>query len=301
MSVVIPAYDAAATVVTAARSALAQEGVDVEVIVVDDGSRDDTARVAAAEAGVTVIRQANRGPAAARNAGIGAAAGTYLGFLDSDDRLLPGWADAVTALLARGADIAVTDTLITDALTGATVARYSEEMAFPPPAQQRSKILEVNFIQSTAAVPRDTARELRGFDVALRGTEDWDLWIRILHAGGRAARDERALSVYTRGHASVSSNRVGMALNEIALLNKCAALPLDEDSEQARRRSLRVRSGRLDLLLGHDAAALGRRRAALRYARAAVRLREPRLLVRSAATAVAPQFASTHGSSVGSR
>jgi GT2 family glycosyltransferase len=296
LSVVIPAYNAAGTIDASARSAATQEGVDVDVIVVDDGSRDDTAAVAGAIAGVTVIRQPNAGPAAARNTGIRAAHGSYIAFLDADDRLLPGWACAVIDLLETGAQIAVADVLIADAASGETVSRYSQEVDFPAAHDQRRRVLEENFLPSTACLARATVEATGGFDESLRGVEDWDLWIRIITAGGRAARDERALSVYARGHASVSSDRLGMARQEIALLRKCAALPLDLAAERARRRSLRSRGGRLHLLLGDTEAAAGRRTAALRYARAAIELHQPRLLVRSAATAAAPRFAAAHGS-----
>jgi GT2 family glycosyltransferase len=296
LSVVIPAYDAAGTIETAARSAATQVDVDVDVIVVDDGSRDDTAAVARAVSGVTVIQQHNAGPAAARNTGIRAARGSYVAFLDADDRLLPGWAGAVIGLLETGAQIAVTDTLIADAASGEPISRYSQEVQFPPADEQRWRVLKENFLPSTACLSKATVEATGGFDESLRGVEDWDLWIRIITAGGRAARDERALSVYARGHASVSSDRLGMARQEIALLRKCAALPLDLAAERSRQRSLRNRSGRLHLLLGDTDAAAGRRSAALRYARAALELHQPRLLVRSAATAAAPRFAAAHGS-----
>lgn len=296
LSVVIPAYDAAGTIETAARSAATQGDVDVDVIVVDDGSRDDTAVVARAVSGVTVIQQHNAGPAAARNAGIRAARGSYVAFLDADDRLLPGWAGAVIGLLETGAQIAVTDTLIADAASGEPISRYSQEVQFPPADEQRWRVLKENFLPSTACLSRATVEATGGFDESFWGAADWDLWIRIITAGGLAACDERALSVYTRGHASMSSDRVAMAREELSVLGKYAGTSLDDAQQNALRRSLRRRSGRLELALGDRASAEGHRAAGMRYARAAVHLREPRLLVRSVATAVAPRFAAGHGS-----
>jgi glycosyltransferase involved in cell wall biosynthesis len=296
LSVVIPAYDAAGTVAEAARSATTQSDVDLEVIVVDDGSRDRTAEIAAAEPGVTVIRQDNRGPAAARNTGIRAASGDYVGFLDADDRLLPGWASAVIDLLQSGAQIAVTDTAVVDATTGRQISSYAEEVAFPAPPVQRRSILTANFIQSTACLRRSTLDDVGPFDESFRGVEDWDLWIRVLYAGGHALRDERCLSVYRRGHQSLSSNRVAMAQQELRLLEKCRGLPMDAAARLSRENSVRLRQGRLELLLGADEAASGRRSAARRYLTAALRLRQPRLLLRATATAAAPRFAAAHGS-----
>jgi len=88
VSVVIPAYDAGRFVAKAVATALAQTRPVLEVIVVDDGSRDDTAAVARA-AGATVISQRNAGPGAARNAGVRAARGSWIAFLDADDAWHP--------------------------------------------------------------------------------------------------------------------------------------------------------------------------------------------------------------------
>lgn len=86
ISVIIPTYDRARYVTGAVASALEQRGVTAEVIVVDDGSTDDTvARLMPYRDRIRYIHQANRGVSAARNAGLRAAEGTYIAFLDSDD------------------------------------------------------------------------------------------------------------------------------------------------------------------------------------------------------------------------
>ncbi len=88
VSVVIPAYDAGRFVAKAVATALAQTRAVLEVLVVDDGSRDETAAIARA-AGATVISQRNAGPGAARNAGVRAARGSWIAFLDADDAWHP--------------------------------------------------------------------------------------------------------------------------------------------------------------------------------------------------------------------
>lgn len=101
VSVIIPAYNAAATL-PACLTALAAQTYPrdrYEVIVVDDGSQDTTAEIAAA-AGVRVIRQANAGPAAARNAGAAAAQGELLLFTDADCAPVPGWISALVGAFA---------------------------------------------------------------------------------------------------------------------------------------------------------------------------------------------------------
>jgi glycosyltransferase involved in cell wall biosynthesis len=96
VSVVIPAYNAAATLGEALASIRVQRRPVTEIIVVDDGSTDATADIATATAGVTVLRQANGGAAAALNAGMEIASGSIIAFLDSDDLWTP---DAVAVHL----------------------------------------------------------------------------------------------------------------------------------------------------------------------------------------------------------
>ena len=89
MSVVIPCYNQAHFLSEAIESVLAQSYPHFEIVVVDDGSTDDTPKVAARYPAVRCIRQDNRGLSAARNAGLGCSEGEYVVFLDADDRLLP--------------------------------------------------------------------------------------------------------------------------------------------------------------------------------------------------------------------
>ena len=109
VSVVIPCRNAAAWLSETLQSALAQEHVDLEVIVVDDGSDDDSVRIArAAGPRVTVIVQAPLGVSAARNAGTRAARGAFVQYLDADDVLTPGTLAARVMLLTDSdADVAL--------------------------------------------------------------------------------------------------------------------------------------------------------------------------------------------------
>jgi len=92
-SIIIPCYNAAKTLDDALQSVLAQRGIDYEVIIVDDGSTDDSARTIVrycADARFRFLMTERRGPGAARNAGVRLARGDILAFLDADDRLRPG-------------------------------------------------------------------------------------------------------------------------------------------------------------------------------------------------------------------
>ncbi len=89
ISVIIPCYNQAHFLYEAIESVLAQTHHDFEIIVVDDGSTDSTAEVAAGHPDVRYVRQPNRGVATARNTGLRESEGEYLVFLDADDHLLP--------------------------------------------------------------------------------------------------------------------------------------------------------------------------------------------------------------------
>ena len=103
ISAIVPVYNGAATLAEAVASILAQTGAALDVWIVDDGSTDGTAdlaaRLAAQSERVTVLRQANAGAAAARNAGLARARGDLLAFLDADDLWTPGRLVAQVAAL----------------------------------------------------------------------------------------------------------------------------------------------------------------------------------------------------------
>ncbi|MDQ2624437.1 MAG: glycosyltransferase, partial [Actinomycetota bacterium] len=112
MSVVVPVFDVAQYLPAALDSVLSQDGVELDVVVVDDGSRDASGTIAdsfaARDARVRVIHQDNAGLGAARNAGIAAASGEFLAFVDADDELPPGaLATLAASLRSSGSDLAV--------------------------------------------------------------------------------------------------------------------------------------------------------------------------------------------------
>jgi glycosyltransferase involved in cell wall biosynthesis len=108
ISVIIPCYNAAAWIRTTLQSVFIQQGIDFEVIVVDDGSTDDGAAIVAREfPQVQLIRITNSGPSRARNIGTQAARGEFIQYLDADDLLAPGkLAAQLQALSDSGADVA---------------------------------------------------------------------------------------------------------------------------------------------------------------------------------------------------
>jgi glycosyltransferase involved in cell wall biosynthesis len=195
-SVIVPAFNAAATVSAAVHSALSQTRTDLEVIVVDDGSADGTPDVVKriADPRVSVLSQPNRGPSAARNTGAAAARGAYLSFLDSDDLWLPRYLELAAQALrdADDAGFAYTDAYAFDARTGKVRRRTAMARMrppTPPPGDREAFLLELlerNFIYNSTTVPRAVFTATGGYDETKTTAEDYDLWLRIITGGYRA-------------------------------------------------------------------------------------------------------------------
>ena len=178
VSVVIPTYNYAGYVGEAIDSALAQTAPPHEVIVVDDGSTDDTPAVLARYAGrVRVIRQANAGLSAARNAGIRAAGGEWVAFLDSDDAFHPRKLERQLAAAVRRPDL---DLIATQAFS--TEPRAWAEADDPPlrPVTAEDTAVRTPFSPSSVLVRRRCFDAVGLFDPDLRSVEDRDMWVRVI-------------------------------------------------------------------------------------------------------------------------
>ena len=180
VSVVLPTRDRWQLLRRALRCALRQEGVDLEVIVVDDGSVDATAVElgAIADPRVRVLTcDVPGGVAAARNRGIDAATGEFVAFLDDDDVWAPQkLLRQVQAARAAGAGFAYTGTV-------AAAADGRVIWAFPasPPESVLEDLHGHNVVGTPSCVlaRTDLLRDVGGFDVSFAILADWDLWLRL--------------------------------------------------------------------------------------------------------------------------
>lgn len=197
VSVVIPTHDRQEMLVGAVHTALVQDDVDVEVIVVDDGSTDATAAVVRERfPAVTVLRnERSSGVSAARNQGIDRATGAWVAFLDDDDLWAPDkLAAQVAALQAsrRGWGYAGAVSIAPDLrIVHGTHPDPAHVIHRDLPVRNRLPAGPSNVI-----VHRQLLTRTGGFDVHLRPHADWDLWIRLAQSGPPACVD-RPLVGYT--------------------------------------------------------------------------------------------------------
>jgi len=192
VSVVVPCYNAAPYVGAALRSVLTQTGFELEVIVVDDGSSDGSAdAVLAAFPSVTVVRGANQGAAAARNAGIDRARHEWIAFADADDLWLPGKLRAQWALLeaSGGSRFAYSDVHLWPSTDPEPSPEFLSELRdllgdssrWRGPSGWVYPQLLVNCEVATPTVlmHRSIFDEVGVFDDKLAIGEDYDLWLRV--------------------------------------------------------------------------------------------------------------------------
>jgi glycosyltransferase involved in cell wall biosynthesis len=184
VSTVIPAYNYARFVGRAIDSVLAQTHRDVECIVVDDGSTDDTPAVLARYGDrIRAIRQENRGLSATRNTGIKASRGELIALLDADDEWKPEKLATQLPVLANDPDVAA----VGCACDYLDIEGRSIGSGFKPSPERgaaglRAVATRKSFVSSSssgAVIRRRVLDEVGLFDETLTAAEDWDMWLRI--------------------------------------------------------------------------------------------------------------------------
>ncbi len=264
-SVIMAAYDAERTVEPAIRSALLQTVDSLEVVVVDDGSRDETARLvqglAQDDNRVRLFRQGNRGPGAARNRATAESRGELVVVLDADDLLLPDYLERMGAALdtTPGAGMAFTDAWLLEDETGRVRRRSAMALQHPPaqppadPGELFTLLLEQgNFIYVSTTTRRVVLEDVGPWNesVGVKGVEDYELWLRILARGHRVIAVPGRLGVYRR---RVGSNSYDVR-NQYACLGRVYGLVADEWAvdDETRAIALRCRDEANRLLRTHD-------------------------------------------------
>lgn len=193
VGVVVTCYGYAALLPEALESALGQTWAPGRVLVVDDGSPDDTAGVAAryADRGVEYLRRPNGGPGAARNSGARACDSKYVVFLDADDRLDPRYLERTLPVLAAAApDIGYVYTQVRYFGVEDGVSRF--------PDWDVKTLLKWPFVHASALLRGELARS-HPYDERRRpGVEDWDFYLGLAEAGYRGVLVDEPLLWYRK-------------------------------------------------------------------------------------------------------
>ena len=290
-SVLITAYQVADYVGDAVASALSQTEPPHEVVVCDDGSTDDIeGALAPFRDEIVLLRQENRGVAAARNRAAAAASGDFLSILDADDTYMPDRLAALGRLATERPDL---DVLTTDAyleVNGQVVRRaYTPSWTFPVD-DQRSEILRRNFVFGLAAVRREVLLRAGGWDESLRFAEDWECWVRLLLDGSPVGCVVEPLARYRVREDSLSTNQVAMLEGQIEVLEKALAHPRIRPEEELVARGTIARLGE-ELAVDRLREALRTRAVGVRRCAAAIatdRAAPLRTRLKAAAAVVAP-------------
>lgn len=195
ISVVIPAYNAAAFLAPTLASVFAQDYRPIEIILVDDGSTDDTLAIAKSWApALRVCSQKNAGPSAARNRGVAMAKGEYLAFIDADDTWLPGRLKRHLSILTQRPDL--------DMVLGLVQLDYGAER---DPLRFRSDRPAIAFFSFGAGLFRRSLFERVGpLSEDLRNTEDADWFMRARDKGASWLVDQEPALVYRRHGANMT-------------------------------------------------------------------------------------------------
>lgn len=237
VSILIPCYNASETVARAVDSALSQTFTDLEVIIADDGSTDDSLEVLARyadDARVRVSAESHRGGNATRNRLIQMARGEFVQFLDADDELEPRKVEACLSLFGTGVDMVFTDCWVVDA------GYRRREMLEPPRGDLVEYFIRHSVITMLPLCRTRTLRDAGGFDAALPCCQEYELHLRLArHSWSRVEKVPDALCVYHRMAGSVSSNQSRIFLTKAGILLRLAeALERAGDLNQARRNAI---------------------------------------------------------------
>ena len=211
-SIIIPCYDSRRFVAEAVESCLAQSSPSLEVIVVDDGSTDDSAAIVAAiadrDSRVRLLTQSNRGLAAARNAGIAAASAPRLCFLDADDLLTPDKLEHQLALLAAQEKLGTPVGAVAGGHLYLDADGHQQRATVPGEGvlPLRSLLLHNPFHVNATLIERDWVERVGGFSEDLEATQDWDFHARLALAGCRIYCQPRPVLVYRRQTTTMASD-----------------------------------------------------------------------------------------------
>jgi glycosyltransferase involved in cell wall biosynthesis len=237
VSIITPAYNAADFLAATIQSAQQQTVGDFELLVVDDGSTDDTAwiveRFASRDRRIRLLQQANAGTAAARNTAIRHASGSALALLDSDDLWTPDYLEVQLRILEEHPDVDI---------VSANAFNFGGPMHGTPLKPASNNLTNVSLLDLIAvedslcilSIFRARVVEATGgFDASLRCNEDYDLWLRAALADFRIVFNARPSGFYRRRPDSMSASERRMLTGILDVLRRFRAQCIDRPVELA--------------------------------------------------------------------
>ena len=229
VDIIIPAYNQGHYLQASVESALNQSWRNIEVIIVDDGSTDNTAEVAQAfsDDRVTYIYQQNAGLSAARNTGLRHSTGEYISFLDSDDLFLPEKLELLLAEFEQNPDLGLC----------AGNAMLINEDGIPSgktyglgiPTTPEEWLLGNRIHVGSVVVKAEWLRKTEPFDEQLRACEDWDMWIRLSLVGCQMGWISETVSKYRIHGQQMTRQTVRMKTAMLSVLDKVLHKPLSKN------------------------------------------------------------------------
>jgi glycosyltransferase involved in cell wall biosynthesis len=224
VSIIIPTYNRSNLLRLTIESVLAQTYPNIEIIVVDDDSTDDTAAVIEQYAGrVIYIKQANQGASVARNTGFQAASGEYINFLDDDDLLMPTKIERQVQVLDSHPEIGLVHCgyyhIDAD-------GKPLDKVCMLPAGEVLKELVQYCFLLIHTPLIRHQCLDQVGlFDDELDCHEDWDLWLRIAQAGYQFACVQEPLCAYRVQQDSKMANLAKVEQGAFTVLDKVFANP----------------------------------------------------------------------------
>lgn len=221
VTVIIPTHNRARHIGRAVESVLAQTGVRPEVIVVDDGSTDDT-RQALESYGdrILYVHQENQGPAAARNHGLRLGTADYVAFLDSDDAYLPGALASLLGELSTRPDVGAVQGGIVLVDQGGARLGHQDLWHEAPTLNLETCLRRMPAKLMAMMVRREWIDRIGGFDETLRWAEDIDFLIRLVAAGCTVDWVRRPTAAYRQHDGNMSRALVPGARAVASVLDK---------------------------------------------------------------------------------
>lgn len=218
ITVVIPVFNGADWLAEALQSVLRQSLLPNEILVINDGSTDNSAEIAQSFKGVRVHTFENTGLSASRNRGIELASSKWIAFLDHDDVWEPEKLERQMKALKADSEADVCVTSRRYLLVGKTPhdIRIGDIQAVPNSESMVSYLYRRCFFAPSSVVARRSAlRSIGGFDTSIKIVEDWDCWLRLEQAGARFVSCVEPLTLYRVQAQSMSRNAEAMYHGEL--------------------------------------------------------------------------------------